>query len=204
MSVQCKQVQTLPIHFGAPDLENKTKPMALVACPRHDGEQRPVAFCGKCGHCRQIAIVSGDVALACDVLPGDAQRAEESRATLRWVHEFTRVPQMCAALDTPISLLVQHLSRDLDELVPVLDLEGMLVGVVSMPELLAALSIAREALGGTVSDLMIAAPRRIRFDAPEIDAIGMFGEDSARYLAVVGAHGKFLGIVCREDLTTHA
>jgi predicted transcriptional regulator len=201
MSEESQPQRLLPVHFTAFDLEHKLKPMALVACPRHPGDARPLAFCGKCGHCRHVAVVSAqEVTLACDVSDLDASSQLDERCGPRWVHELTRVPKIWCAFDTPLAALMPELSREECELVPVLDREGSLLGVVIPAVLHAAAALLGETFDGSVTDLMSATPRSIRFDASQTDAIRMFGSDPARFLAVIQARNKFLGILAREDL----
>jgi CBS domain-containing protein len=201
MSEESNPPRLLPVHFAALDLEEKLKPIALVACPRYAGDARPVAFCGKCGHCKHVAVASAqDVTLACDVADLDASSYLEEHRGPRWVHELTRVPKIWCAFDTALDVLMRELSHEACEFVPVLDREGSLLGVVMPAVLQAAAALLGETQDASVADLMSETPRSIRFDARETDAIRMFGSSRAQFLAVTQARNKFLGILAREDL----
>jgi CBS-domain-containing membrane protein len=198
MSEPRKPVRLLPISFDALDLEGRTKAVPTVSCPRLAGEQRPLALCGGCGNCSQVVLASATVlTLTCAWL--DTDECGQASCTPRWVHEFTHAPTLCVASDTRMSVLANRLPRDATDPVPVLNHDAVLIGIVHASDFHAALGVpgARDT---SVVDVMSAAPPRIRFDAAAIDAARLLSYDDTPRLAVVGAHGKFLGMITRADL----
>jgi CBS-domain-containing membrane protein len=198
MSEQRKPVRQLPVSFDALDLEGRTKAVPLVACPRVGAERQPLALCGRCGNCEQVRLESGsEFTLTCAWSDRD-ERAQADCAT-RWVHEFARVPALCVALDTRMSVLTGLFAQDASDPVPVLNRDAVLIGIVHASDFHAALAAPR-VRDRSVVDVMSAAPPRIRFDAAAVDAQRLLSHDDTPCLAVVGAHGRFLGLLTREDL----
>lgn len=194
------RLRHLPMVLQPLDIEQRTKPVAIVVCPRR-GDILCVGVCSQCPGLRRIDLSpSGDATLRCEAdaalwdtsntIGGDAPR----------VRDIVRMPALCAARDTKLSALAPLLGLvHGSEIIPVLDERASPVGVVNADRLSRLL---REGIhpATPVSSLMntrfpLAYPHTTIADAMRI-AI----KEQADTLLVVGFDGALLGTVARVQL----
>jgi CBS domain-containing protein len=119
---------------------------------------------------------------------------------------------------TPFKLLVQLIEDNRISAVPIIDEQGVPVGIVSEGDLLfkerrhelaTAPSLLHpkrrreqraKAEGGVASEIMTAPPITVRCDATLPEAARLVQESNVRRLIVVDDRGKIAGIVSRSDL----
>jgi CBS domain-containing protein len=108
---------------------------------------------------------------------------------------------------TPFKLLVRLIEENRISAVPVVNQQGVPVGVVSESDLLLKESRVAKRHGDRVkteatiaADLMTSPPITVRTDALIADAARLMQERNVRRLVVVDARGRIAGIVSRSDL----
>jgi CBS domain-containing protein len=108
---------------------------------------------------------------------------------------------------TPFKLLVRLIEENRISAVPVVNQQGVPVGVVSESDLLLKESRVakrhedRVKTEATIAaDLMTSPPITVRTDALIADAARLMQERNVRRLVVVDARGRIAGIVSRSDL----
>jgi CBS domain-containing protein len=153
---------------------------------------------GNCGRCREFGHIEFDsnqqLVLRCGA------RCARGRSGAARVQEAVRVPAVCSAPDTTLSVALSGSTLiSADDVIPVLDLDSRPIGFVTAREL-NRLVCAGVPLSATLSEVMC---RQIVCALPEtsiFDAHRLLGDTGAAQLFIVGADGAFLGLVIRSDL----
>lgn len=97
----------------------------------------------------------------------------------------------------PFATVAAILSRNRISAVPVVDREGVLIGVVSEADLLGG----RDGAGVTARELMSRQPRTVTGDTTLPAAARLLADAGVRRLYVT-EHGRLAGVVSRRDLLT--
>jgi CBS domain-containing protein len=116
----------------------------------------------------------------------------------RTVADVMTVRVHVASPVTPFKLLVRLIEDNRISAVPVVNQEGVPVGVVSESDLLFKKSWPRRA--SIAADLMTSPAVTVRTDASIPDAARLMHQRQLRRLIVVDARGRIAGIVTRSDL----
>lgn len=194
------RLRHLPMILQPLDLEQRTKPVGIVICPRR-GDILCVGVCSQCPGLRRIDLsASGDATLRCEA---DATLWDTSHTVggdVPRLRDLVRMPAICVARDTMLSALSPLLGLvHGSETIPVLDERANPVGVVYADRLSRLL---REGIDPAtpVSSLMntrfpLAYPHTTIADAMHISITARTDT-----LLVVGFDGTLLGVVERTQL----
>lgn len=186
------QMRRLPIAIRALDLEEKTKRVASVLCPKR-GAMITVGNCGRCEWFRRVDFTErGTPELACVAAPEDD--AEPRACDAAKLHELVQVPNLCVAQDTPILEVLPFVgSTSGSDPIPVLDKAGRPLGVVDRTLLRERIACG-VALSTPLASLMKTLLARVLPDTPlaDVRALQSIGR---RDCVVVSEDGTFLGLV---------
>ncbi|HKU43250.1 MAG TPA: CBS domain-containing protein [Polyangiales bacterium] len=184
------RTRRLPIVFTPLDVESKTKPLPAVICPVR-GSLLTVGTCGQCpGFARIEFNVYSKPVLACAA-------SAPPEPTL---HRFVALPTVCAAEDTRLATLQQHLESEPEQsCVPVLDRRARPVGLVPIA------ALRREIANASQLDVpasKLADPQFLRA-SPHMtlgDAQRLLTATEGREIVVVNHDESFSGLVQARDL----
>jgi CBS domain-containing protein len=169
-----------------------------VFCPRHV-EAVALALCGECPRCDEI----GERAVICtpDPPPSTMRRALRRHDILMSAADRVAIGEVmsrdvaCVRDDVSIESLAALLRDREIGAVPVVDGDGIPIGIVSKSDLIRE----RDELDFTVADVMTPMAFTLREDDPLAQAAAVMTVEQVHHLPIVAADGAVVGMLSSLD-----